>query len=184
MLTSAFGASIAASMATAYGCGGVSSGRISTGVWQLRTKSRVTVQTKSALVRYILVRNLSTISIVMSDRRLTNSGPQPAMLFSYEWLGSSGRNPLGCANGSDDTIRCPLQKVPNQGASNAEAHHHELVDSQMIHHTDMIIGIGIPRPIDLERAGGLAVIGVTHVREDAAVLSLELLDRIKRPAAF
>ena len=34
MLTSAFGASIAASMATAYGCAGTSSGRISTGVWQ------------------------------------------------------------------------------------------------------------------------------------------------------
>src|SRR2546422_7358842 len=48
----------------------------------------------------------------------------------------------------------------------------------------MVIGIGIPRPIDLERAGGLAAIGVAHIREDAAVLSLELLDRIKWPAAF
>src|SRR5215475_3521138 len=48
----------------------------------------------------------------------------------------------------------------------------------------MVIGIGIPRPIDLERTGGLTVIGVAHVREDTAVLSLELLDRIKRPAAF
>ncbi len=50
MLTSAFGASIAASMATAYGCAGISSGRMSTGVWQLRTKSRVTVKTKSGLL--------------------------------------------------------------------------------------------------------------------------------------
>ena len=33
MLTSAFGASIAVSIATAYGCAGISSGRISTGVW-------------------------------------------------------------------------------------------------------------------------------------------------------
>src|SRR6266576_3315433 len=82
MLTSAFGASIAASMATAYGCAGISSGRISTGVWQLRTKSRVTVKTKSGLVRYILVRNLSTISMVISGRRLTNSGPQPVILVS------------------------------------------------------------------------------------------------------
>src|SRR5215510_11660086 len=48
----------------------------------------------------------------------------------------------------------------------------------------MVIGIGIPRPIDLERAGGLTTIGVAHVREDAAVFSLELFDRIKRPAAF
>src|SRR5678815_3749067 len=48
----------------------------------------------------------------------------------------------------------------------------------------MVIGIGIPRPVDLERAGGLAAIGIAHVRENAAVFSLELLDRIERPAAF
>src|SRR5258708_36871636 len=47
----------------------------------------------------------------------------------------------------------------------------------------MVIGIGIPRPIDLERAGRLPAIGVAHVREDAAVFSLELFDRIKRSAA-
>src|ERR1700681_583498 len=82
MLTSAFGASIAASIATAYGCAGISSGRINTGVWQLRTKSRDTVKTKSGLVRYILVRNLSTVSIGISGRRLTNSGPQPFILVS------------------------------------------------------------------------------------------------------
>src|SRR5438132_1079464 len=82
MLTSAFGASIAASIATAYGCAGMSSGRISTGVWQLRTKSRVTVKTKSGLLRYILVRNFWTMSILISGRRLTNSGPQPVILLS------------------------------------------------------------------------------------------------------
>src|SRR5262249_20292166 len=69
-----FGASIAASMATAYGCAGTSSGRIRTGVWHLRTKSRVTVYTKSGLLRYILVRNFSTISMVISGRRLISSG--------------------------------------------------------------------------------------------------------------
>src|ERR1700676_886893 len=78
MLTSAFGASIAASMATAYGCAGISSGRIRTGVWQLRTKSRVTVKTKSGLVRYILVRNFSTIAMVISGRRLLSGRLQPA----------------------------------------------------------------------------------------------------------
>src|SRR4029450_2525749 len=48
----------------------------------------------------------------------------------------------------------------------------------------MVIGIGIPPQVDLERAGGLAAIGIAHVRENAAVFSLELLDRIERPAAF
>src|SRR5438045_144396 len=97
MLTSAFGASIAASIATAYGCAGISSGRMSTGVWQLRTKSRVTVKTKSALVRYILVRNLSTISIVISGRRLISSGPHPFIFVSQKRSRISGRDPLGCA---------------------------------------------------------------------------------------
>src|SRR6516225_6435610 len=44
----------------------------------------------------------------------------------------------------------------------------------------MIVSIGIPRPVDLERAGGLATIGIAQVREDATVLSLELLDGIER----
>src|SRR3954467_13504230 len=82
ILSSDFGASIAVSIATAYGCAGTSSGRIRTGVWHLRTKSRVTVETKSGLLRYILVRNFSTISIVISGRLLISSGAQPVMLPS------------------------------------------------------------------------------------------------------
>ena len=61
----------------------MSSGRINTGVWQWRTKSRVTVKTKSGLLRYIRVRNFSTISMLTSARRFaTPSGPQPVMLSS------------------------------------------------------------------------------------------------------
>src|SRR5437763_11041280 len=86
-------------------------------------------------------------------------------------------------HGSDDTVGCPLQKVPNQRTTNTEAHYQELVDPQVIHQTDMVIGIGIPRSIDLERAGRLPAIGVAHIREDAAIFSLELFDRIKRSAA-
>src|SRR6202040_1022164 len=52
------------------------------GVWQLRTKSRVTVYTKSARAPpYMLVRKVSTIAIVMSGRRAHSSGPQPFMLL-------------------------------------------------------------------------------------------------------
>src|SRR5271155_1273264 len=47
----------------------------------------------------------------------------------------------------------------------------------------MVIGVCIPRPVDLKRAGGLAGIGVAQVRRNAAVLSLELLDRVKGTAA-
>src|SRR5215813_4038786 len=55
-LTCAFGARCTVSIATAYGCPGTSSGRTSIGVWQSRTNSRVTVYTKSARARYMLVR--------------------------------------------------------------------------------------------------------------------------------
>ena len=57
---------------------------------------------------------------------------------------------------------------------------------QVIHQSEMVVGIGIPRPLDLERAGGLAAVGVAQVRRDAAILALELLDRVEgscvRPA--
>src|SRR4029450_8529923 len=146
MLTSAFGASIAHSMATANGCDGTSSGNTSTGVWHCRTKSRVTVKTKSAFVRNILVTNFSTVSVVMSGRRLTSSAPQPVMLASYMTLGISGRNPTGCAGTAAATpSRRPLNQVPDELAADAEAKHHELVDAEMIHQADMVVGVRIPR---------------------------------------
>src|SRR6185436_294122 len=74
-------------------------------------------------------------------------------------------------------------EVPDEGAANAEAHHHELADAQVVREPDMVIGIRIPRRLDLERAGGLPAVGVAQVRRDAAVLSLELLDRVEGTAA-
>ncbi len=50
------------------GVAGTSSGRIRTGFWQLRTKSRVTVNTKSGLVSNILVVNCSAVCTVISGR--------------------------------------------------------------------------------------------------------------------
>ena len=142
MLTSALGASIAASMAAAYGCARLSSGRMSTGVWHVRTKSRVTVNMKSASVRNILVRKVSTISIVISGRRSTSAGPQPFMPLSYMTVGISGPETDRLRqHGGGNTIWCPSQKVPDKGAANAEAQHHELVDAQVIHQTEMVIGV-------------------------------------------
>src|SRR5207249_10726725 len=81
----------------------------------------------------------------------------------------------GCGNASG----CALQKTPDEGAANAETHHRELVDPQMIHQAELVVGIGLPRPLDLDRAGGLAARGVAQVRRDAAIFSLELLYPIK-----
>src|SRR5882724_5784468 len=146
-------------MATAYGCPGTSSGRTSIGVWHARTKSRVTVKTKSALARYILFRKASTISIVMSGRRAQSAGPRQ--------------------HGRDETLGCALQQVPDEGAADAEAQHQELPDAQVIHQAELVVGVCVPGPVDLQRAGGLAGVGVAQVRRDAAVLALELLPGVE-----
>src|SRR5437870_12863566 len=44
----------------------------------------------------------------------------------------------------------------------------------------MVIGVRVPWPVDLERAGRLAGIRIAQVRRDAAILALELSDRVKR----
>ena len=44
-----------------------------------------------------------------------------------------------CQHGGDNTIGCPLQEVPDEGATNAETQHHELVDAQVIDQTELII---------------------------------------------
>src|SRR6266496_258038 len=98
MLTSAFGADMAHSMATAYGWAGTSSGRIRTGFWQLRTKSRVTVKTKSGSVSNIFVTNRSVVGSVISGRFAISVAPQLVQNLP-EYFGSriSGRQPTGCA---------------------------------------------------------------------------------------
>src|SRR6202040_4157796 len=49
----------------------------------------------------------------------------------------------------------------------------------MIHQTELVIGVGFPRPVDLDRTGGLAAGGVAQVRCNAAILSLELLNGVE-----
>src|SRR6202161_4959151 len=49
----------------------------------------------------------------------------------------------------------------------------------MIHQTELVVGVGIPRPVDLDRADGLAAGGVAQVRCDAAILSLEFLNGVE-----
>src|SRR5579864_4782221 len=53
----------------------------------------------------------------------------------------------------------------------------------MIHQTDLVVGVGFPRAVDLDRAGGLAAGGVAQVRCDAAILSLEFLNGVERRVA-
>src|ERR1700693_6470483 len=49
----------------------------------------------------------------------------------------------------------------------------------MIHQAELVVGVGFPRPVDLDRGGGLAAGGVAQVSCDAAILSLELLNGVE-----
>ena len=83
-------------------------------------------------------------------------------------------------HGRDHAIGRPLQKVPDKWAANAEAHHHKLVDAQMVHQTELVVCVCIPGPVDLQRPRGLTGIGIAQVRRNAAVLALELPEAVKR----
>jgi hypothetical protein len=39
----------------------------------------------------------------------------------------------------------------------------------MVHEAEVVVGIGVPRPVDLERSRGLAAGSVAQVRRDAAL---------------
>src|SRR5262245_51311041 len=81
----------------------------------------------------------------------------------------------GCRN----PIRRALQQTPDEGAANTETHHHELVYAQVIHETQLVVGVRLPWAVDFDRTGGLAAGRIAQVRRDAAVLAFEFTDRIE-----
>src|SRR5215467_423816 len=44
-------------------------------------------------------------------------------------------------HGSDDTLGRPLQHFPDEGAADAKAEYHELLDPQVIHQADLVVGV-------------------------------------------
>ena len=80
----------------------------------------------------------------------------------------------------DDAVAGALQQVPDERAADAEAEHHEFPDAEVIHQAELIVGIGVPRPVGLERTRGLAALGVAQIRRDHAELVLELVERVER----
>jgi hypothetical protein len=92
---------------------------------------------------------------------------------------ADGLRQHGCGN----AIWGALQQIPDEGAADAEAHHHELVEAQMIHESELILDVGFPGALDLDRTGPLAARRVAQVRCDTAVFAVELLDRVERRVA-
>ncbi len=77
--------------------------------------------------------------------------------------------------GGDDPVARLFQQVPDHWAGDAEAHHHEPVDPEMVHQAELVVGEAIPCPLDLERALRLATIGVAQVQRDDAIGIAEFL---------
>src|SRR6516225_12246825 len=46
-----------------------------------------------------------------------------------------------CQDGRDNAIGRALQKIPNEGTTDAEAHHHEFAYAQVVHDAKLIIGV-------------------------------------------
>src|SRR4051794_10579687 len=82
-------------------------------------------------------------------------------------------------DGGDHTIRRPLQQVPNERASNAEADDHEPVYAQMIHQPNMVVRIRVPRAVNLKGSNGPTARGVAEVRCDATILLLKFTDSVE-----
>ena len=180
-LTSAFGASMALSMATAYGwAGGI--------VRQHQNRRVASTDEIPCHGEHEVGVGLEHAGHECIDRWHRDLGPlggqcRTPRLPEYAWvlrvahLGPPAHRLR--QHRRDHSIGRTLQEIPDERAADAEPHHHELVDPQMIHQGELVVGVGVPRPIDFNRAGGLAGRGVAEVRGDAAILSLELLDRVE-----
>ena len=89
-------------------------------------------------------------------------------------------------DGGDDAVRRPLHQLPGKAAADAVAHVEELVDAEVIHQPELVVGEGPPGVVDRHGAGGLAAIGVALVHRDAAEVVRECfhgVDHRGRPVA-
>jgi hypothetical protein len=75
-------------------------------------------------------------------------------------------------------LRRPLHQLHRERAADAVAEEEELVDAEMVHHAQLVVGERAPGIVDRHRAGGLAACGVALVHGDHAEAVLELLRNV------
>jgi hypothetical protein len=61
-------------------------------------------------------------------------------------------------HGCHDALRRPLHQPQGKRAADAVAHKEKLLDAEVVHETQLIIGEGAPRVVDRDRTGGFAAI--------------------------
>src|SRR5206468_720687 len=121
-------------------------------------------------------RGPTNVSRQVDGRAGTNESGAPPEEFA-PWALSKGRCSLRILtvahlrtpaywlreHGRRNTIWRALDQTPDEGAANAETHHHELVDAEVIHQADLVIGVRLPRSFDVDRSAGLAARRVAQV---------------------
>ncbi len=82
-------------------------------------------------------------------------------------------------HGSDDALGRPLQHFPDEGTADAKTEDQKLADPQMIHQSELVVGIRIPWPVDLHWTVGTSTVGVPQIHRDASVLVAEDSHRVE-----
>jgi len=89
-------------------------------------------------------------------------------------------------DGGHNAVGCPLYQLEGKRAPDAVAHEEELLDAEVIHQPELVVGEGAPGVVDRNRAARFAAVGVALVHRDAAEIVFKLLHRVDhrgRPVA-
>src|SRR5262245_16747619 len=76
-------------------------------------------------------------------------------------------------DGGHDALGRPLHQRPGKATADAIAHVEELLDAEMIHQPELVVGEGPPGVINRDWTTGLAAVGVALVHRNAAEVILE-----------
>ncbi len=85
-----------------------------------------------------------------------------------------------------DAFRSSFHELEGKRATDAIAHEAELIDPEVVHQPQLVVGEGPPRVINRNRSARLAAIGVALVHRNAAEIVLEFLHGVEdlvRPIA-
>src|SRR5215475_5789892 len=79
----------------------------------------------------------------------------------------------------DDTVAGAFQQIPDERSADAEAHHHELTNAEVVHQADMVVRVGVPCSAGLKRPSRLAALGVAQIGGDDAEFLREFVEGVE-----
>jgi hypothetical protein len=82
-------------------------------------------------------------------------------------------------HGGHDPLGGTPHQLHGERAADAVAHKEKLLNAEMVHQPELVVGEGAPRIVDGDRAGRFPVIGIALVHRDAAEVAFELLGSVE-----